>query len=290
MKVQEIQQDTSTEEVVQIKKKKKNVTLILGSILIIIPLIIAVVSLFWMPHNPESMNTSLTFEAPNEIFWLGTDQFGRDILSRLMYSARSALTVGLFSVTLGSAVGILIGSLAAFAGPKIQQLLMRMIDALMAFPGILLALMLVTIMGEGLVNALIAIAIFMIPTYARLTFTLVSDQKNKLYIKAARTYGISFPRILFKHVFPAILPQLVTTYTSSLGGAILLESSLSFLGVGVQPPSSSWGLMLSEARQFMLTNPYLSIPPGIMLIITVLAFNLIGDGLNDFLVSKGEKN
>lgn len=283
-------QNVPLEEAPQIKAKNKNKTLSLGFILISVPLAMAVLSFFWMPHNPESMNTAITFEAPNEMFWLGTDQFGRDILSRLMYSARSALTVGLFSVTLGSIAGILIGSLAAFAGPKIQQILMRVVDAMMAFPGILLALMLVTIMGEGLLNALIAIAIFMVPTYARLTFTLVSDQKNKLYIKAARTYGISFPRILYKHVFPAILPQLVTTYSSSLGGAILLESSLSFLGVGVQPPSSSWGLMLSEARQFMLTYPYLSIPPGIMLIITVLGFNLIGDGLNDFLVSKGEKN
>lgn len=269
---------------------KKKGTLYLGISLISITALLAMISLFWMPHSPESMNTAVRFQEPSSTFLLGTDQFGRDILSRLMFSARSALFIGIISVTVGSIIGILIGSLAAFAGSKVQQLLMRMVDAMMAFPGILLALMLVTILGEGQFNALIAIAIFMIPTYARLTFSLALDERNKIYIKAAKTYGVPFHRILIKHVFPVILPQLVTTYTSSIGGAILLESSLSFLGVGVQPPSSSWGLMLSESRQFMLTYPYLSFPPGILLILTVLGFNLIGDALNDYLVSRGEKN
>lgn len=271
-------------------KNRKKSTLIVGITLIGITLMFALVSLFWMPHNPEAMNVAETFQEPNATYLLGTDQFGRDILSRLMFSSRSALFIGILSVTVGSMIGILIGALAAFAGPKIQQLLMRMVDAMMAFPGILLALMLVTVLGEGQLNALIAIAIFMIPTYARLTFTLALDEKNKIYIKAAKTYDVPFSRILMKHVFPVIMPQLVTTYTSSIGGAILLESSLSFLGVGVQPPSSSWGLMLSESRQFMLTYPNLSFPPGILLILTVLGFNLIGDALNDYLVSRGEKN
>lgn len=272
------------------KTNKKRGTLILGVALISITALLAITSLIWMPHSPEAMNTAIRFEQPSSAFLLGTDQFGRDILSRLMFSSRSALFIGIVSVTVGASIGILIGSLAAFAGERIQQLLMRMIDAMMAFPGILLALMLVTILGEGQSNALIAIAIFMIPTYARLTFSLALDERNKIYIKAARTYDVPFSRILVKHVFPVILPQLVTTYTSSIGGAILLESSLSFLGVGVQPPSSSWGLMLSESRQFMLTYPYLSFPPGILLILTVLGFNLIGDALNDYLVSRGEKN
>lgn len=272
------------------KTRNRKGTLIFGLLLVGIIIFLALVSLFWMPHNPESMNTSQTFVEPNSTYLLGTDHFGRDILSRLMYSTRSALIVGLGSVTVGATIGVLVGSLAAFSGEKTQQLIMRIIDAMMAFPGILLALMLVTIMGEGLSNALLAIAIFMIPTFARLTYSLVGDQRNKLYIKAARTYGISLPRILYKHIFPAVMPQLITTYTSSVGGAILLESSLSFLGLGVQAPSSSWGLMLSESRQYTLTYPYLAFPPGIMLLLTVLGFNLIGDALNDYLVSKGEKN
>ena len=161
-----------------------------------------------------------------------------------------------------------------------------MVDGLMAFPGMLLALMFVAVLGKGLGNAALAIAIFMIPSFARLSYSLVMDQKNELYVKAARSYGAGRGYIVKRHIFPAILPRLITQWSSSIGQAILLESSLSFLGLGVQPPDASLGLMLSEAQQFILTNPYIAVPPGIVLVIAVLGFNLIGDGLNDLTVER----
>jgi ABC-type dipeptide/oligopeptide/nickel transport system permease subunit len=203
-----------------------------------------------------------------------------------MVSSQYALFIGLVSVSIGAFIGLVIGAIAAMAKGFIQGVLMRMIDGFMAFPGMLLAMMLVAVLGEGLWNAVIAIAIFMIPVFARLSYSLVLDQKNNLYVKAARSYGVSRGRIIFKHILPMILPRLITQFSSSIGNAILIESSLSFLGLGVQPPDASWGLMLSESRQYTLTYPFLAFPPGIILVITVLGFNLIGDALNDSMVKR----
>lgn len=271
------------------KKRNRQLLLQVGIFLVGAITFICLLSFVWIPHDPESMNTALRFQTPDATYWLGTDQFGRDIFSRLMISSRYALLVGLGSVTAGASIGIIIGALVAFSNQKVQTFVMRMVDGMMAFPGILLALMLVTVLGKGFFNSLLAIAIFMIPSYTRLTYSMVLGQKDRLYIKAAKTYGASNVTIIFKHIFPAILPRLVTNYTASIGGAILLESSLSFLGLGVQAPQSSWGLMLSESRQFTLTQSYLAFPPGIMLLLTVLGFNLMGDALNDYLISRGDR-
>ncbi|AWI10938.1 peptide ABC transporter permease [Caldibacillus thermoamylovorans] len=265
---------------------KENKLLLLGIVLLLIVVSFCFVSLFYLPHDPNEMNTPDRFQLPNEEYFLGTDQFGRDILSRLMISSRYALFIGLVSVSLGAVVGLLIGAVAAMTKGMFQGFLMRMIDGLMAFPGMLLAMMLVVVLGKGMMNAVIAIAIFMIPVFARLSYSLVLDQKNNLYIKAARSYGVTGKRLIFKHILPMILPRLITQFSASIGNAILIESSLSFLGLGVQPPDASWGLMLSESRQFTLTYPYLAFPPGIILIITVLAFNLLGDALNDTMVKR----
>lgn len=167
---------------------------------------------------------------------------------------------------------------------------MRMIDGLMAFPGVLLAMMFVAAMGEGIWNTILAISIFMVPVFARLSYSLVLEQQNELYIKAAKTYGVGQFRMIYKHYLPAVMPRIVTQISASIGGAILTESSLSFLGLGVQPPNASWGLMLNEAQQYMLTFPYLTVPSGVILMITVLGFNLIGDQLNDRLVHRRGRN
>ncbi|WP_067838076.1 ABC transporter permease [Amphibacillus sediminis] len=258
----------------------------LGLFLVLVVISLCIVSFFYLPQDPNVMNTINRFQSPSKEFLLGTDQFGRDILSRIMISSRYALFIGLVSVFLGAVVGIVIGALAATANGWLETILMRFIDGLMAFPGILLAMMLVAVLGKGLWNAVIAIAIFMIPVFSRLTYSLVLDQKNQLYVKAARSYGASKCRIIFKHILPMILPRLITQFSASIGSAILIESSLSFLGLGVQPPNASWGLMLSESRQYMLTYAYLAVPPGIILMITVLGFNLIGDAWNDSIVSR----
>lgn len=267
-------------------KLKSNPMVGLGILFVTVVVGITILSFFYLPHDPNAMNTTDRFSSPNREYLLGTDHFGRDVLSRMMVSARYALLIGLVSVALGALMGLIIGSIAATSKGIIQSILMRMIDGLMAFPGILLAMMLVAVLGEGLWNAVFAIAIFMIPVFARLSFSLVLDVKNELYIKAARSYGVGKIRIIFKHLLPMITPRLVTQFSASIGSAILIESSLSFLGLGVQPPNASWGLMLNEARQYTLTYPFLAVPPGIILVIAVLGFNLLGDAVNDSMVKR----
>lgn len=267
---------------------KNNKMLLIGLILITIVVSLCIISFFYLPYDPNEMNTRDRFQGPSTEYLLGTDQFGRDILSRVMIASRGALLIGLVSVLIGAIAGLIIGSIAAISKGVFESILMRMTDGLMAFPGILLAMMLVAVLGSGLWNTVIAIAIFMVPVFARLTYSLVLDQKNQLYVKAAKSYGASNKRIIFKHILPMIIPRLITQFSASIGSAILIESSLSFLGLGVEPPNASWGLMLSESRQYTLTFPYLAFPPGVILVMTVLGFNLIGDALNDSMIKRRE--
>jgi ABC-type dipeptide/oligopeptide/nickel transport system permease subunit len=265
---------------------KRNLSLGLGIILVLLILAVWVLSFVYMPYKPNEMNISERFMKPdfNSEHILGTDNFGRDILSRIMYGSRNVLLVGVGSVTLGTMLGIILGALAALLKKFTSTLIMRIMDGLMAFPGILLALMLVTVAGRGLKGSIIAISIFMVPVFSRLVYSMILDTENLLYIKAAKSYGSSKFTIFIRHFIPAMLPRLITQYSSAIGSAVMIETSLSFLGLGIQPPFASWGLMLSEARQFFLVYPYLAVAPGIAIIITVLGFNLIGDGLNDILI------
>jgi len=264
--------------------KRRSLLWKIGIVLVSSIILTCIASFLWLPYDPEKMETASRFELPNPRHLLGTDQFGRDVLSRIMAASRSALLVGLCSVGLGAAVGTLAGSVSAMSTPVIRSTIMRFIDGMMAFPGILLAMMLVAVIGKGLRGALIAIAIFMIPSYSRLAYSMVLENKQKLHVKAARSYGCGPGRIVVSHILPDMLPRLVTQFSSSIGGAVLIESSLSFLGLGIQPPVASWGMMLNEARQFVLQHPFLAVPPGMVLLVTVLGFNLWGDGLNDFLI------
>lgn len=271
---------------------KKNLSLSLGIILVMIILAVWVLSFVYMPYEPNEMSISqrfLKYDFSSDHI-LGTDNFGRDILSRIMYGSRNVLLVGIGSVTLGTAAGIILGALAAMFKKLAGAVIMRIMDGLMSFPGILLALMLVTVVGRGMKGTIIAISIFMIPVFSRLVYSMILDTENLLYIKAAKSYGSSDFQIFMRHFIPAMLPRLITQYSSSIGSAVMIETSLSFLGLGIQPPYASWGLMLSESRQFFLIYPYLAVAPGIAIIITVLGFNLIGDGLNDILISRRSRN
>ena len=267
---------------------RNNVSLILGIILVLIIIAVWGLSFVYMPYIPNEMNIPDKFLQPdfesNHI--LGTDNFGRDILSRIMYGSRNVLLVGIGSVTLGTILGILLGAVAAMAKRFANTIIMRIMDGLMAFPGILLAMMLVTVVERGRLGSIIAISIFMVPVFSRLVYSMILDTENLLYIKAAKSYGSTRTQIFFRHYIPAMLPRLITQFSSAIGSAVMIETSLSFLGLGIQPPFPSWGLMLSESRQFFLVYPYLAVAPGIAIIITVLGFNLIGDGLNDILISR----
>lgn len=265
-----------------IGKRNFNLSLVVGLALVSVIILIFLCSFVALPYDPDEMNIRSRFQTPSAEHLLGTDQFGRDILSRVMVSSRSALLVGILSVFSGAFVGLVIGSLAAMSPKSIQIVIMRFIDGLMAFPGILMALMLCAVFGKGGGNAVLAIAIFMVPIFARLSYSMILESRTKLYVKAARSYGVGTFRMVICYMMPAMLSRLITQISSSIGSAILTESSLSFLGLGIQPPSASWGMMLSEARQYVLTYPYLALAPGVVLAIAILGFNLIGDGLNDY--------
>ena len=270
---------------------RKNVSLILGIILVLIIIAVWVLSFIYMPYPPNEMSIPSKFLKPDidSEHILGTDNFGRDILSRIMYGSRNVLLVAIGSVTLGTLLGIFLGAVAAMKRFA-DTIIMRIIDGLMAFPGILLAMMLVTVLKRGIQGSIIAISIFMVPVFSRLVYSMIQDTETLLYIKAAKSYGSSRRQIFFRHYIPAMLPRLITQFSSAIGSAVMIETSLSFLGLGIQPPFASWGLMLSESRQFFLGYPYLAVAPGIAIIITVLGFNLIGDGLNDILINRGNSN
>lgn len=270
---------------------RKNISLILGIILVLIIIAVWVLSFVYMPYPPNEMNIPDKFLKPSidSEHILGTDNFGRDILSRIMYGSRNVLLVGIGSVTLGTLLGIFLGAVAAMKRFA-NTIIMRIMDGLMAFPGILLAMMLVAVLERGIQGSIIAISIFMVPVFSRLVYSMILDTEALLYIKAAKSYGSSRKQIFFRHYIPAMLPRLITQFTSAIGSAVMIETSLSFLGLGIQPPYASWGLMLSESRQFFLSYPYLAVAPGIAIIITVLGFNLIGDGLNDILINRGNSN
>ena len=258
-----------------------------GALLCGIAVLACLVSLVWTPYDPAAMDHAARFAAPSLAHPFGCDQFGRDILSRTMAAAQPALLVGLGSVALGAVAGIALGTFAGMAPRGVRAALMRVVEGLMAFPGILLAMVLVLALGRGLASVLAAIAVFMVPTFARLTCQTTLEVRGGLYMRAARSYGCTGVALVWRHVLPNIAPRLVTQFTASAGSAMLLEAALSFLGLGVQPPTASWGYMLSEAFSYVLSYSGVALAPGLALMACVLGFNLLGDGLNDLLVGRG---
>ena len=266
--------------------KKKNFSLILGIFFVAIIIFLFLLSFVYLPYSVDQMDTKNRFSPPSSSHLLGTDQFGRDIFSRILVSTRSALAVSTSSVLMGTVFGLLLGALAALSPHFIESILMRFVDAMMAFPGILSAMVLSAVLGKGVMNASIAIAFFMVPVFARLSYSMILESKKKEYIKAAKSYGASTPRLFIFHMLPEMFTRLITQLSSSIGAAVLTESSLSFLGLGIQPPGASLGLMLSEAKGYILIHPYQALWPGVVLSIAVLGFSLLGDGINEII--KGE--
>lgn len=257
-----------------------------GAVIVAVFVLMCLASLVWTPYDPTAISPAERFAAPSLAHLLGTDHFGRDTLSRIMRATQPALLIGVGSVLLGAVVGVLLGAVAA--GLRlVRPVLMRLVDALMAFPGILLAMMFIMALGRGLVGTFIAVAIFMVPTFARLTCNLVLELRRRPFITAARSYGSSRWRLFWRQILPNVLPRLVTQLSSCVGRALLLEAALSFLGLGVQPPAPSWGVMVSDALTYIYTYPGQILAPGLALMIAVLGFNLLGDGLNDALVKRG---
>jgi peptide/nickel transport system permease protein len=231
--------------------------------------------------DPAFQDLPLRLTGPSMTHWFGLDELGRDILARLMAGARISLLVGVVVVGISASVGTLLGSIAGYYGGLVDEAVSRVSDILMAFPGLLLAIAVVAVLGPSLTNVVLALALIGWVGYARLVRGQVLRVRELEYVQAARALGAATPRILARHVIPAALPALTVQATLGMGGAILAEASLSFLGLGVQPPTPSWGTMLNYGRAHLLDAPHLTIFPGLAIAMLVLGFNFLGDGLRD---------
>jgi peptide/nickel transport system permease protein len=254
-----------------------------GTIVILLLVLTALFAPWLAPFDPYKMNLRETLRPPSWVHPLGTDALGRDLLSRVIYGSRTSLEVGLIAVGLAAASGMLLGLLAGYFGGWPERIVMRFVDAQMAFPPIVLALSLAFVLGGGLFNCMVAVGVAMVPSYVRLTRSQVLSVKEMDYITAARVIGSGNGRIIFCHILHNVFPPLLILMTLNLGGAILSEASLSFLGVGIKPPGAAWGSMLQEGYQNLFTHPHMSFAPGLCILIVVLGFNLMGDGLRDAL-------
>jgi peptide/nickel transport system permease protein len=252
----------------------------------LIALFFAAVALLapWLaPHDPEAVRLGNNLRPPSWAHPFGTDSLGRDVLSQTIFGARVSLTIGFVSLALALAGGVPVGALAAWAGGWVDRLTMRVVDVLVSFPTLLLAIIVITVFGPGLVQAMIAIGIAQVPLYARLTRSAVLRVRALDYVTAARAGGAAGSRILWCHVFPNCLSPLIVQSTLLFATAILSAAYLGFLGLGAQPPTPEWGTMLSKARDFLRVAPHVSIFPGVTIMLTVLGLNLLGDGLRDVL-------
>lgn len=266
-----------------------NVNLLAGGVIVLSIIAIAGVSLFYTPHDPNRMDLGQRFQPPGLMHLLGTDQYGRDILSRLMEGAWNSLVVGAVAVGIGLALGVLLGSLAAYWRGWKDEGIMRLVDALYGFPAVLSAILFTSMFGPGIVNSMIAIGLFNIPIFARLTRGVSLSVWQRDFVTSARAVGQSNLAIIWHTILPNILSPLIVQATVQLAIAILAEAALSYLGLGTQPPQASWGRMLSEAQTFMEIYPWLAIFPGLAIALAVLGFNLLGDGLRDLLDPKWRK-
>ncbi len=263
-----------------------NLNFTVGFILSAIVLLMALTSFVWTPYNPNRMNPRERLSGPSISHPLGTDQYGRDMLSRVMVGAVNSIVVGLVTVAIGLSAGVLLGLMAAYYGRFVDEAIMRFSDFLFGFPAVLTAILITSIMGPSMVNAMLAIGIFYIPIFARLTRAVSLTLWEREFIAAARVSGISEWAITWQHVMPNITSPLLIQGTIQFAVAILAEAGLSYLGLGTQPPHASWGRMLNEARTFMSMSPWMAIFPGVAIAVAVLGFNLLGDGLRDALDPK----
>jgi peptide/nickel transport system permease protein len=264
----------------------RNINFAIGFFIMLTILLTALLSMAYTPFDPNRMNLSERFQAPNGNHWLGTDQYGRDILSRVMKGAVNSIIVGLVAVSIGIGFGILLGSMAAFYKKWMDEAIMRTSDVLYGFPAVLSAILITSILGPGVINSMMAIGIFNIPIFARLTRATSLSIWERDYVTSAKAIGRSDAGIVWKYILPNILSSLIVQGTVQFAIAILAEAGLSYLGLGTQPPHASWGRMLQEAQTFMGTSVWLAIFPGCAIALAVLGFNLLGDGLRDILDPK----
>src|SRR5688572_20005194 len=254
-----------------------------GGAIVLIAVLAALIGPFVAPFDPASQELALRLAGPSGSHPFGLDELGRDILARILAGARISLLVGLVVVSISASVGILLGSIAGYAGGLVDEVISRIIDILLAFPGLLLSIAMVAVLGPSLTNVVIALSLIGWVGYARLVRGQVLRAREFDFVQAARALGAGTPRILLRHVVPTTLSSVTVQATLGMGAAILSEAALSFLGLGVQPPTPSWGTMLNGGRAHLLDAPHLTVFPGLAIAILVLGFNFLGDGLRDAL-------
>ncbi|GKX54987.1 ABC transporter permease [Leminorella grimontii] len=269
------------------RKFRKQHVAVAAGVFVLLLVIIAVLSPWLTPFDPENyFDYERLNEGPSALHWFGVDSLGRDILSRIIAGTKISLAAGFFSVALGAVIGTFMGLMAGYYEGWWDRITMRISDVLFAFPGILLAIGVVAIMGSGMTNVIVAVAIFSIPAFARLVRGNTLVIKNLTYVEAVRSLGASDWTIIMRHILPGTVSSIVVYFTMRIGTSIITAASLSFLGMGAQPPTPEWGAMLNEARADMVMAPHVAIFPSIAIFLTVLAFNLLGDGLRDALDPK----
>jgi len=266
-----------------LKKLQSNRAAVAGMAVILVLVVAAIFAPFLAPYNPYTVTLETRLQPPGAAHLLGTDELGRDILSRLLYGARVSLWVGIVTVALAGLIGVAGGLVAGYLGGYWEAVIMRLVDVFLAFPVIVLAIAIVAVRGPGLTNVLIALALVYWTTYARVARSVVLILREEEYTWAARTLGASASRIMVRHLLPNAIAPLVVLASLGMGNAIVAEAALSFLGLGIQPPEASWGSMLNVGMGFLRDASFLSITPGLAIFVTVLGFNLLGDGLRDAL-------
>jgi peptide/nickel transport system permease protein len=266
----------------------RNRLAVIGLVLIGLLVLMAIFAPILAPLDPIQQNYERLSQPPSSSHWLGTDNLGRDVLSRVIHGTRVSLSAGVIAVGIAVVIGVLLGLIAGFFRGVTDEILMRVVDAMLAFPFLVLAITLAAVLGPSLQNSMLAIAVVSVPVFARLTRGQMLSEREREYVQAAKALGSSDARIVLQHLLPNIAGPVIIQATLSVAGAILAESSLSFLGLGVQPPTPSWGEMLNVARGYLRDAPWTAIAPGVFIFVAVLAFNLLGDGLRDALDPRGQ--
>ena len=256
---------------------------VFGIVIIVLFLATAAFASLMAPYDPYEQDLTQSLRMPSSAHLLGTDTLGRDTLSRIIYGTRYSLMVGVIALGIAAVVGMILGLFAGYFGGWVQATIMRLMDSLMAFPMILLAMVAAGMLGAGLKNVMVALGIALVPGYARMMCGQALSVKENDYILAERSIGASDRRIMFRHIFPNCLPPLIVMITMMMGTTMLAEAGLSFLGIGLEIPNAAWGGMISEGYKYVLTNPILSLAPGLALMLVVFSFNMVGDGLRDAL-------
>jgi len=256
---------------------------VFGTILIVLLVMSALFAPLLAPYDPYEQNLAMVLQDASPAHWLGTDTLGRDTLSRIIFGSRIALLIGVGTVALAATVGTTLGMIAAYFGGLVFTLIMRLTDAMMAIPALLLALVVSTLLGSGITAVIVAVALALVPGYIRLMAGQVLTTKQNEYVTAARAIGADKTAVMFRHILPNCVSPLIVQVTLVIGLAILIEATLSFLGLGIKPPTAAWGSMVYDGYRYLALRPILSIGPGLAIMLVVFAFNMVGDGLRDAL-------